>query len=64
MQHIGKYKRYGKDFIGDLTGKHTWEDLALQIITVDCRLSEAINIKKIRICQHDLIMTKEQSVLT
>ena len=59
-----KYKRYEKEFIPDLTGIYIHEDLDLTII-MDCRSPIATAFRpKLAFKQHDLIMTKEQSVLT
>ena len=58
-----KYKRYGKEFIDDITGISIHKDLALSII-VTCRTPKTIEFRtKLGFNQHDLIMTKEQSVL-
>ena len=58
------YKRHEKEFIADFTGIYIHEDLALSII-MDCRTPTAIKFRtKLGFDQHDLIMTKEQSVLT
>ena len=57
-------RRYGKEFIDGLTGIYIRENLALLII-MDCRTSIAVEFKsKLGFKQHDIIMTKEQSVIT
>ena len=63
-EQIEKYKRLGKFFFDDLTEIYIHEDLALSII-MDCRTPTAIKFRtELKFNQHDLIMTKEQSVLT
>ena len=48
----------------DLTGIYSHKDLALSIV-MDCRTPTAIEFRaKSGFNQHDLIMSKEQSVLT
>ena len=57
-----KYKRYGKEFIDDITGIYIHKDLALSII-MNCRTPTTIEFRtKLGFSQHDLIMTKEQSI--
>ena len=59
-----KYRRYRKDFILDLIGIYIHEDVTLSII-LDCRTPTVTGFRnKLGYNQHDLIMTKEQSVLT
>ena len=59
-----KYKRYGKEFIYNLTGRYIPGDLALSII-IDCRTPAAIEFRStLGFKQNDVIMTKEQSILT
>ena len=53
-----------KKYHADLTGVYILEKLVL-FIGMDCRTPTAITfITKLGFNQHDLIMTKEQSVLT
>ena len=55
-----KYERY----VDNLIRIYIRESLALSII-INCRIPTAIEFRsKLRFNQHDLIMTKEQSVLT
>ena len=50
---IRKYKRYGKEFIDDLTGIYIHEDLSLLII-MDCRTPTAIEFRtNLRFNQHN-----------
>ena len=63
-EQIKKYKRYGKEFISNLTGIYIYDDLALSII-IDCRTPTTIEFRsKLRFKQHDIILIKKQSVLT
>ena len=63
-EQIKKYKRYGKEFICNLTGICIRKNLDLSII-IDCRTLTTVEFKtKLGFNQHDIIMTKEQSVLT
>ena len=63
-EQFKKHKKFGKEFRDDLTGIYIQGGLALSII-MDCRTSTAIEFRtKLGFNQHDLIMAKEQSVLT
>ena len=63
-EQIRRYKIYGKEFINGLRGIYIRENIALPI-TMDCRTSTAVEFKsKLGFKQHNIIMTKEQSVIT
>ena len=63
-KQIKRCKRYGKELLDGLTGINIHEDLVLSVI-MDCRTPIAIEFRsKLGFKQHDLIMTKEQSLLT
>ena len=63
-EQIRIYKRHRKEFNADLTGIYIHEDLTLSII-MDCRTPTPNEFgSKLGFDQHDLIMTKVQSVLT
>ena len=58
-KQIKKYKRYGKEFIDNLTGMYIREDLALPII-INCRTTESCNFKrKLGFNLHDAIDIKQ-----
>ena len=59
IEQIRNNKRYGKEFIDDLTGTYIHEDLILSI-TMDCRTPTAIKLStKLEFNQDDLIATKK-----
>ena len=59
-----KYKRFGKELINGEKDMYIHEDLVLPIF-MGCAKPKAIKfITKLGVNHHDLIMTKEQSVLT
>lgn len=61
---IKKYKRYGKSFIGGLVGIYIREGFALTIL-MNCQVPTAVEFRtKLGLKHHDVVMTKEQSVLT
>ena len=63
FEQIRRYKRFGKEFIDGLTG-NIRKDVTVKIIQ-DCRTSAAIEFRsKLGLKQPDIIMTKEQSILT
>ena len=63
-EQIKKHKRYGKEFIDNLTGIYICENFALSKI-MDCRTPTAIQFRsKLGFNQHDLLMTKQKSILT
>ena len=63
-EQIRKYKRYGKEFINNLTGIYMREDLAVPII-MDCRKLTAVEFRsKILFKKHDIILKKGPSVST
>ena len=63
-EQTGKYKRHAKEVDNDLTRIYIHEDFSLSII-MDCRMPASIEFRiKLGFNQHDLMMTKEQSVLT
>ena len=58
-EQIKKYKRYGKEFINNLTGIYIRQGLALSIIIIDSRTQTAIEIRsKLGFKQYDIIMIK------
>ena len=61
---IKKCKRYGKSFIDGLVGIYIRESFALRIL-MNCQVPTAVEfITKLGLKYHDVVMTKEQSVLT
>ena len=63
-EQIKRCKRYGKELLDGVTGIYIHENFALSII-MDCRTPTSIEFRsKLGFKQHDLIMTKEQTLLT